>query len=52
MTALLLTRGLQLLAARVATFEERVRSGDESAWPPYLEALRTLAALVRGAGRC
>jgi hypothetical protein len=45
----LLARSVQLLTARVAALEERVRAGDESAWPLYLDALRTLAALDRPA---
>lgn len=49
MTALLLGRGLQLLAVRVTALEDRVRAGDENAWPPYLAALQALAALDRPA---
>ena len=45
--AILLSRGLQLLAARVAELEERVRAGEEAAWPSYLDALQALAALDR-----
>lgn len=45
--ALLLTRGVQLVMTRVAELEERVRGGDETAWPAYLRALQTLVALDR-----
>ena len=45
--ALLIAAGLRLLVARVADLEHRVTAGEESAWPPYLDALRTLAALDR-----
>ena len=45
MAPLLLARALQLLTARVAGLEERVRAGDESAWSPYLDAIRALAQL-------
>ena len=47
MAPLLLARGVHLLTARVAELEERVRAGDGAAWPSYLDALRTLAALDR-----
>jgi hypothetical protein len=42
-----LSRGLQLLTARVLELETRIQAGDASAWPDYCAALQTLAALDR-----
>jgi len=40
-----LLRAAQLLEARLAVLEDRVRHGDEAAWAPYLEAVQGAAAL-------
>ena len=40
-----LLRAAQLLQARLAVLEDRVRQGDEDAWAPYLEAVQGAAVL-------
>jgi len=45
-----LDRGARLLADRIDALEKRVRGGDETAWPDYQEALRTLSALLSHLG--
>ncbi len=39
-------RAARLLTDRIDTLEQRVREGDETAWPDYQDTLRTLAALL------
>ena len=41
-----LRRASALLEGRLAELEDRLAAGDESAWPAYCEAIRTLAVLV------
>ena len=38
-------RAIGLLTSRLAALERRVEQGDDHAWPAYLEAVRTLAAV-------
>jgi hypothetical protein len=40
-----LHRARPLLEVRLAALEAKVRAGDESAWPSYLETLQTAALL-------
>ena len=41
-----LDRAAHLLAERLDMLEQRVREGDETAWPTYQATLRTLTALL------
>ena len=39
-------RAARLLAERLDLLEKRVQDGDEEAWAPYQEAVKTLTALL------
>lgn len=41
-----LDRAARWLGQRVDSLEKRIQEGEEEAWEPYQEALRTLAALL------
>jgi hypothetical protein len=43
MTALI--RGRRLVESRLVDLEERIATGDENAWPSYLDTLRAAAEL-------
>ncbi len=43
-------KAARLLGERLDVLEQRVREGDESAWPVYESTLRTLAALLPHVG--
>jgi hypothetical protein len=44
--SIIMERSARRLTARIDALEERLAAGDDTAWLPYIEAVRTLALLI------